>query len=66
MVDVFKLRSSLIGQRKLVAFLGGRSTVLMCLSNTLLIWLKIGPTKDKKATNVQSCVGEFLFQILQM
>jgi hypothetical protein len=36
----------------------GRPTVLMlCLISTLLIWLKIGPTKCKKATSVRSSLG---------
>jgi hypothetical protein len=55
---VFKPRSSLIGQKKMLAFLSGRSTVLMlCLDNTPLTQLKVGPTKGKKATNVRTSLG---------
>jgi hypothetical protein len=39
-------------------FIGGSPTVLMlCLSSTLLMWLKVGPTKVKKATGLRSSLG---------
>jgi hypothetical protein len=53
---VIKPRSSLRGQ--MLTFVGGRPTVLMlCLSSTLLMWLKVDPTKGKKATDVISSLG---------
>jgi hypothetical protein len=37
-----------------------RPTVLiLCLSSTLLVQLKVGPTKGKKVTNVSSSLGVF-------
>jgi len=39
-------------------FLGRRPTILiLCLHRTLLMWLKAGPTKGKKATDVRSSLG---------
>jgi len=37
-----------------VSFVGRRTAVLMlCLVTTLLVLLKVGPTKGKKATDVE-------------
>jgi len=47
-----------MGKRKLVTFLGSTPTVLMlCLVSILLMQLKVGPTKGKKATDVSSSLG---------
>jgi len=47
-LGVLKARPSLTGQRKLKTFLGGRATVLMLCSNSiLLIQLKVGPVRKK-------------------
>jgi hypothetical protein len=53
--SVFKPRSSLTDQRKLVAILRGRSSVLILyLGDILLMQIKVSPTKGKKATNVST------------
>jgi hypothetical protein len=42
-------------RRKLAIFLGRRPKVfVLCLISNLLMWLKIGPTTGKKATDVGS------------
>jgi len=55
---VFKPRTSLTGQRKLETFLMGRPTVLTQHSNSdMLMWMKVGPTKNKKAMEDGSSLG---------
>jgi hypothetical protein len=45
---VLRAMPALRGQRMLKSFLGRRPTILMlCLDNTLLIWLQVVPTKGK-------------------
>jgi hypothetical protein len=58
MPSVFKTRASSIGWRKLDTFLGGRPRVLiLCSNSTLLIQLKPGPTKGRKAMKVRSSLA---------
>jgi len=58
MPGVFMLRSFLRGWSNLVVFLGGRPLILiLCLDIILLMLLKVGPTKGKKATDVGSSLG---------
>jgi len=54
MPTVFKPQSSLMGQRKMEAFLGEGPTVLTLCLITLLMQLRVCPTRGKKATNVGS------------
>jgi hypothetical protein len=56
--DVFKSRSSLMDQRNLETFLSGRPRGLrLCLGSSLIMRLRVGPRKGKKATNVGFCLG---------
>jgi hypothetical protein len=53
--SVFKSRSFLMGQRKLMTFLGRGAIVLMlCLVCNMLMQLKVGLTKGNEGTNVRS------------
>jgi len=50
-------------QRNLETFPGRRPTVLMLyLTSTTLMLLKIGPTKGKKAIDIGSSLGVFSLQ----
>jgi len=76
---VFKLKSSLTSQWKVVTFLCERPLYLILyLDSTLLVWLKIGPTKGKifsrfifplgwvHSTKDLSIIVAVLLNILQM
>jgi hypothetical protein len=58
MPNVFKLLSSLMSQNNMATILGRGPIVLMlCLHSTMLMLLKVSPTKGKMATDVRSSLG---------